>query len=113
MASQPESTNTLMPESRRLTLLESLREALSEEMERDSRVVLLGEDIGLLGGVFRVTDGLLSRFGAERVVDAPMSELGIVGISVGLAMRGLRPVAEIQFADFIHAAADHLIGEAA
>ncbi|GAC1674659.1 MAG: hypothetical protein PVS3B2_17130 [Candidatus Dormibacteraceae bacterium] len=102
-----------MPEVRQLTLLEALREALAEEMERDPRVVLLGEDIGLLGGVFRVTDGLLDRFGPERVVDAPMAELGIVGISVGMAMRGLRPVAEIQFADFIHAAADHLIGEAA
>ena len=105
--------NTPMPEERRLTLLEAIREALADEMERDSRVVLLGEDIGRLGGVFRATDGLLDRFGAGRVVDAPMSELGIVGISVGLAMRGLRPVAEIQFADFIHAAADHLIGEAA
>ena len=102
-----------MPEVRTLSMLEALREALVEEMDRDSRVVLLGEDIGTLGGVFRATDGLLQRFGPERVVDAPMSELGIVGISVGLAMRGLRPVAEIQFADFIHAAADHLIGEAA
>lgn len=101
-----------MPEGRHLNVLEALREALSEEMERDRRVVLLGEDIAVLGGVFRVTDGLLNRFGPDRVVDAPMSELGIIGISVGMAMRGLRPVAEIQFADFIHAAADHLIGEA-
>ena len=99
-------------EQRRLTLLEAIREALSEEMERDPRVVLLGEDIGRMGGVFRATEGLLERFGPERVVDSPMAELSIVGIAVGLAMRGLRPVAEIQFADFIHAAADHLIGEA-
>ena len=99
-------------EGRPLTLLEAIREALSEEMERDPRVVLLGEDIGRMGGVFRATEGLLDRFGPERVVDAPMAELSIVGIAVGLAMRGLRPVAEIQFADFIHAAADHLIGEA-
>jgi 2-oxoisovalerate dehydrogenase E1 component beta subunit len=102
-----------MLEQRRLTVVEAIREALAEEMGRDSHVMLIGEDIGRLGGVFRATEGLLDRFGAERVVDAPMSELGIVGISVGLAMRGLRPVAEIQFADFIHAAADHLIGEAA
>ncbi len=99
-------------DQRQLTLLEAVREALSEEMERDPRVVLLGEDIGRMGGVFRATEGLLERFGPERVVDAPMAELSIVGIAVGLAMRGLRPVAEIQFADFIHAAADHLIGEA-
>lgn len=105
--------STPMPEDRRLTLIEAVREALAEEMERDPHVVLIGEDIGRLGGVFRATEGLLDRFGPLRVVDAPMSELGIVGISVGLAMRGLRPVAEIQFADFIHAAADHLIGEAA
>ena len=98
---------------RELTVVEAVREALEQEMERDSRVVLLGEDIGRLGGVFRATDGLLDRFGPQRVVDSPMAELGIAGIAVGLAMRGLRPVAEIQFADFIHAAADHLIGEAA
>lgn len=97
---------------RQLTLLEAVREALAEELERDPRMVLLGEDIGRMGGVFRATEGLLERFGPERVVDAPMAELSIVGIAVGLAMRGLHPVAEIQFADFIHAAADHLIGEA-
>ncbi len=98
---------------RDITLLEALREGLAGEMARDSRVIVLGEDVGRLGGVFRVTDGLLDRFGPERVVDTPMAELSIAGMAVGLAMRGLRPVAEIQFADFIHAAADHLIGEAA
>jgi 2-oxoisovalerate dehydrogenase E1 component beta subunit len=98
---------------RELTLLEALREGLAEEMERDPRVIVFGEDVGRLGGVFRVTEGMLERFGPERVVDTPMAELGIAGLAVGLAMRGLRPVAEIQFADFIHAAADHLLGEAA
>jgi len=98
---------------REATLLEAIREALAEEMERDARVVVFGEDVGRLGGVFRATEGLQARFGAERVVDTPMAELSIAGLAVGLAMRGLRPVAEIQFADFIHAAADHLIGEAA
>src|SRR5437764_9504694 len=102
-----------MAYERELTLVEAVREALLEEMARDDRVVLLGEDIGRLGGVFRATDGLLDRFGPERVVDTPMAELWIAGLAVGLAMRGLLPVAEIQFADFIHAAADHLIGEAA
>src|SRR5919197_550030 len=98
---------------RELTVLEAVREALFEEMRRDERVIVLGEDVGRLGGVFRATDGLLDEFGPERVVDTPMAELSIAGMAVGLAMRGLRPVAEIQFADFIHAAADHLIGEAA
>ncbi|MEP7104542.1 MAG: transketolase C-terminal domain-containing protein [Chloroflexota bacterium] len=95
------------------SVLDAVREALAEEMARDERVILLGEDIGRLGGVFRATDGLLDRFGPERVVDMPMAELAIAGISMGLAMRGLRPVAEIQFADFMHAAMDHIVGEAA
>ncbi len=96
-----------------MTVIEAIRAALTEEMARDSRVLVMGEDIGRLGGVFRATDGLLDRFGPERVVDTPMAELSIAGIAVGLAMKGLRPVAEIQFADFIHAAADHILGEAA
>src|SRR5438445_11708332 len=99
--------------TRSLTLIEAVREALREEMERDERVVILGEDVGALGGVFRATDGLLTQFGPERVIDTPMMELGIAGLAVGMAMRGLRPVAEIQFADFIHAAADHIISDAA
>jgi 2-oxoisovalerate dehydrogenase E1 component beta subunit len=82
-------------------------------MLRDERVIVLGEDVGKLGGVFRATDGLLAEFGPRRVVDTPMMELGIAGLAVGIAMRGLRPVAEIQFADFMHAAADHLISDAA
>jgi 2-oxoisovalerate dehydrogenase E1 component beta subunit len=98
---------------RTLTVIEAVREALREEMQRDERVVVLGEDIGPLGGVFRATDGLLAEFGSERVIDTPMMELGIAGMAVGMAMRGLRPVAEIQFADFIHAAADHIISDAA
>src|SRR5882762_2386675 len=99
--------------TRSLTVIEAVREALREEMERDERVIVLGEDIGALGGVFRATDGLLAQFGPERVVDTPMMELGIAGLAVGMAMRGLRPVAEIQFADFMHAAADHVISDAA
>ncbi len=99
--------------ARTLTILEAVREALAEEMERDTRVLVMGEDVGSLGGVFRATDGLLERFGPQRVLDTPMMELGIVGVAVGMAMKGLRPVAEIQFADFIHAAADHIITDAA
>jgi 2-oxoisovalerate dehydrogenase E1 component beta subunit len=98
---------------RELTVIEAIREALAEEMARDPRVIVLGEDVGKLGGVFRATEGLYDRFGSERVVDMPMAETVIAGVSVGLAMRGMRPVAEIQFADFIHASMDHLVGEAA
>ncbi len=98
---------------RELTVIEAVREALAQEMARDERVLVLGEDVGVLGGVFRATEGLFARFGAERVIDMPMAETAIAGIAVGLAMRGLRPVAEIQFADFMHAAMDHLVGEAA
>jgi 2-oxoisovalerate dehydrogenase E1 component beta subunit len=98
---------------RELTLIEAVREALRDEMRRDDRVLVLGEDIGPLGGVFRATDGLLAEFGPDRVIDTPMMELGIAGLAVGMAMRGLRPVAEIQFADFMHAAADHIISDAA
>src|SRR4051812_41166863 len=78
---------------RSLTFLAAIREALALEMERDDRVVLLGEDIGRLGGVFRATEGLYERFGRERVIDTPMMELGIVGVAVGMAMQGLVPVA--------------------
>ena len=98
---------------RELTVIEAVREALTEEMARDERVIVLGEDVGKLGGVFRATEGLYDRFGAERVIDMPMAETVIAGVTVGLAMRGMRPVAEIQFADFIHASMDHLVGEAA
>src|ERR671937_3174162 len=98
------STHSAAPEPRKLTIVEAVREALREEMRRDARVIVLGEDVGRLGGVFRATDGLLDEFGPDRVVDTPMAELSIAGMAVGLAMRGLRPVAEIQFADFIHAA---------
>jgi 2-oxoisovalerate dehydrogenase E1 component beta subunit len=98
---------------RDLSVIEAVREALAEEMARDPRVLLLGEDVAALGGVFRASEGLLERFGPERVIDMPMAETAIAGVAVGLAMRGLRPVAEIQFADFIHAAMDHLVGEAA
>ncbi len=98
---------------RELTVIEAVREALAHEMARDERVLVLGEDVGRLGGVFRATEGLYDRFGPQRVVDMPMAETSIAGVAVGLAMRGMRPVAEIQFADFIHASMDHLVGEAA
>jgi 2-oxoisovalerate dehydrogenase E1 component beta subunit len=95
------------------TLIEAVNEALSEEMERDPSVIVLGEDVGVHGGVFRATDGLLRRFGSERVIDTPLAELGIVGVAIGAAMQGMRPVAEIQFADYIHPAYDQIVNEAA
>src|SRR5207245_6501420 len=96
-----------------MTGVGAVREGQREEMQRDERVGVLGEDVGPVGGVFRATDGLLAQFGPQRVIDTPMMELGIAGLAVGMAMRGLRPVAEIQFADFMHAAADHVISDAA
>jgi pyruvate/2-oxoglutarate/acetoin dehydrogenase E1 component len=94
-----------MPE---MTYLEALRQGLWEEMERDERVFLLGEDIGAYGGAFKVTDGFLERFGQGRVVDTPISEAAIVGAAAGAAHMGLRPVAEMQFIDFISCAYDIL-----
>jgi pyruvate dehydrogenase E1 component beta subunit len=92
----------------KLNLVESINLALRQEMERDERVVILGEDVGLNGGVFRVTEGLQKRFGEERVVDTPLSESGIIGTSIGLAMAGMRPIPEIQFEGFLGPAYDQL-----
>lgn len=94
-------------------MIEAIREALDEEMARDSRVIVLGEDVGVKGGVFLATRGLLEKYGPDRVIDTPLSESAIVGVAIGAAMNGLRPVAEIQFADFIHPAMDQIVNEAA
>ncbi|MBL9031209.1 MAG: alpha-ketoacid dehydrogenase subunit beta [Phycisphaerae bacterium] len=96
-----------------LTLVDAINEALYQEMERDDRVVILGEDVGLNGGVFRVTDGLQKRFGPDRVVDTPLAESGIMGTAIGLAMAGMRPVPEIQFEGFLGPAFDQLVNHAA
>ena len=84
-----------------ITYLEAIRQALFEEMQRDERVFILGEDVGVYGGAFKVTEGLHAKFGGERVIDTPISEAGIVGAAIGAAMMGMRPVAEMQFIDFI------------
>ena len=95
------------------TYLEAIREGIWEEMERDSNVFCIGEDIGEYGGAFKVTAGFLERFGARRVVDTPISEAGIVGASIGAGLMGLRPVAEMQFADFITCGFDQIVNFAA
>jgi 2-oxoisovalerate dehydrogenase E1 component beta subunit len=94
-------------------LVQAIRDALHDEMADDERIVLLGEDVGARGGVFRVSDGWMSEFGESRVIDTPLAESGLVGIAIGMALHGLLPVAEIQFADFIHPAFDQIVSEAA
>jgi len=91
-----------------ITYLEAVREALTKEMERDVNVFCLGEDIGAYGGAFKATEGLLERFGPNRVIDTPISETGIVGAAAGAAHMGMRPVVEMQFIDFIANAYDML-----
>lgn len=96
-----------------ITYLEAISQALREEMRRDPNVFLMGEDIGAFGGAFKVTDGFLDEFGAERVMDTPISESGFVGAACGAAMMGFRPVVEFQFADFIACAFDQIVNFAA
>ncbi len=96
-----------------LTLAKALNEALRTAMEKDPKIVLMGEDIGKLGGVFRVTDGLQKDFGEDRVFDTPLAESGIVGTAIGLAIRGYRPVCEIQFDGFIYPAYDQIVSQLA
>jgi 2-oxoisovalerate dehydrogenase E1 component beta subunit len=91
----------------------AIRDALHDEMADDDRIVLLGEDVGNRGGVFRVSAGWMQEFGEQRVLDTPLAESGIVGVAIGMALHGLLPVAEIQFADFIHPAFDQIVSEAA
>jgi len=96
-----------------LSYLEAIREALAEEMRRDPRVFVLGEDVGPYGGAFGATQGLYDEFGEMRVIDTPISESAIVGISIGAALRGYRPIAEMQFADFIACGFDQIVNQAA
>ena len=96
-----------------LTLVQAINLALIQEMEEDDRIILLGEDVGKNGGVFRVTEGLWQRFGGNRVVDSPLAESGILGTSIGLAMAGLRPIPEIQFEGFLGPAYDQICTHAA
>jgi 2-oxoisovalerate dehydrogenase E1 component beta subunit len=94
-------------------MVQAINEALRQEMRRDDRVVVLGEDVGKVGGVFRATQGLWDEFGDDRVIDTPLSESGIVGTAIGMALYGLVPIPEIQFADFIYPAYDQIVSELA
>lgn len=96
-----------------MNIVQAINQALSQGMAKDSSIIMLGEDIGTDGGVFRVTDGLLSKFGPERVIDTPLVELGIIGMGIGMALNGLRPIVEIQFQDFIYTAMDQIINQMA
>lgn len=96
----------------KVNIVQAINQALSEEMERDNSVILLGEDIATDGGVFRVTEGLLNKFGGDRVIDTPLAELGIIGASIGLAVYGMKPVAEIQFVGFTYAGIEQLFSHA-
>ena len=96
-----------------LTLVQSVNRALAQAMRSDPDVLVLGEDVAVNGGVFRATEGLLKEFGEERVIDTPLSETGIVGTAIGMALYGLKPVAEIQFLDFIYPAFDQIVSELA
>ncbi|MCC6791929.1 MAG: alpha-ketoacid dehydrogenase subunit beta [Thermomicrobiales bacterium] len=101
------------PLTRSKSMLDAIHDTLAEEMRADERIVVIGEDVGRRGGVFRVTVGLLDEFGEGRVIDAPLAESVIIGSAIGMAMNGLLPVAEIQFLDFIHPAMDQIMNEAA
>src|SRR5438132_3180371 len=94
-----------------LNLLQAVNDALRTEMRRDPNVVVLGEDVGKFGGVFRATAGLYEEFGPSRVIDTPLAEGGIIGTAIGMALYGLKPVPEIQFSDFIYPAFDQIVSE--
>lgn len=93
------------------TIVQAINSALGEEMRRNENVVILGEDVGKNGGVFRATEGLYSEFGPTRVMDTPLNESGVIGVSIGLALYGMRPVAEIEFLDFVYPAFDQIVSE--
>ncbi|MHB1383561.1 MAG: alpha-ketoacid dehydrogenase subunit beta [Bellilinea sp.] len=96
-----------------ITMVEAIRQAMDEELARDENVFIVGEDVGVRGGVFRATVGLFDKYGGERVIDSPLAELSIVGVGIGAALYGMRPICEIQFADFIYPAFNQIVSEAA
>ena len=101
------------PATTPMTMIQALRSAMDVMLERDGNVVVFGQDVGYFGGVFRCTEGLQAKYGTSRVFDTPISEGGIVGVAVGMGAYGLRPVCEIQFADYFYPASDQIVSEAA
>ncbi|EQD35943.1 pyruvate dehydrogenase E1 component beta subunit, partial [mine drainage metagenome] len=99
--------------SKQLNMVQAINSTLDYALSKNDSVVLLGEDIGRAGGVFRVTEGLQAKYGSDRVIDTPLVELGIVGMAIGMALNGMRPIPEIQFQDFIFTAFDQIINQAA
>ncbi|HBY93207.1 MAG: alpha-ketoacid dehydrogenase subunit beta [Ardenticatenaceae bacterium] len=97
----------------KINVITAIRDALDEEMAADERVIVMGEDVGKIGGVFRATEGLWQKYGGKRVIDMPIAEGAIVGAAIGAALNGMRPVAEIQFVDYMHPAFDQIVNEAA
>lgn len=102
-----------MSEPVQMNMIQALNDALALHLQREENAVILGEDVGLFGGVFRVTEGLQQKYGVERVFDTPLAEVGIVGAAIGMALGGLQPIVEIQFADFVFSAFDQIVSEAA
>jgi 2-oxoisovalerate dehydrogenase E1 component beta subunit len=96
-----------------MNVIDAIRDAMDDEMAADERVIILGEDVGRVGGVFRATEGLWQKYGPKRVIDMPIAEALLVGVAIGAALNGLRPIVEIQFADYIHPAFDQIVNEAA
>jgi 2-oxoisovalerate dehydrogenase E1 component beta subunit len=115
MTSEPQATAEIGAETavRRLNMIEAINDAMDIMLHRDPDVVVMGEDVGFFGGVFRATAGLQAKYGKTRVFDTPITECGIIGVAVGMGAYGLRPVPEIQFADYIYPALDQLVSEAA
>src|ERR687894_185730 len=111
--SPPRRWRTSMPEAREITYREAVREAMVEAMREDDSVFLMGEDVGVYGGAFGVSRGMVEEFGEDRVVDTPISEAGYVGLCTGAALMGMRPIAELQFSDFITHCMDQLVNQAA
>src|ERR1700704_4524475 len=107
------SHRTVETAAGQMTYIQAIQSALRDEMERDPAVIVLGEDVGAKGGVFKATEGLQRLYGESRVIDTPLAESAIVGVAIGAALNGLKPVAEIQFADFIHPAFNQIVSEAA
>src|SRR5215210_1465654 len=96
-----------------MTYLQAISDGMRQEMRSDERVLVMGEDIGAFGGAFKVTDGFLDEFGAQRVMDTPLAESGIIGTAVGAAVEGMRPICEMQFSDFVSCGFDQLVNVAA